>query len=293
MNDASARLIDLVIRAKGRDLGGGFKVRRVLPATERRMVGPFIFLDHMGPIEMAPGSGFDVRPHPHINLATVTYLFEGAIHHKDSLGNDLTIRPGAVNWMSAGRGIVHSERSGAEERARGQTMHGIQLWVALPRQHEEDEPSFTHVPADAIPEVQEPGARLRVILGTAYGQTSPAPVHMPMFYVEAMMSPGSSLTLPAYDERAVYVAVGAIRVDDQPFEEGDLVVFQPGTVKISAPDDARVMLLGGAPMDGPRHIFWNFVSSSKERIERAKLDWKEGRFPKVPGDEIEFIPLPE
>jgi redox-sensitive bicupin YhaK (pirin superfamily) len=289
-----ARAIDLVIRARPRDLGG-FAVRRTLPSAQRRLVGPFIFWDHMGPASFEPDHGIDVRPHPHINLATVTYLFEGEIVHKDSLGSDQAIRPGAVNWMTAGRGIAHSERTGPELRRHGSHMHGIQSWVALPRAHEETEPSFHHHAADAIPEVSRDGTRLRIVAGTAYGETSPVRVFSPMFYVEARLPAGAQLELPdEHEERATYVVEGSIACDSETFEPGDMLVARPrATLALKALEPSRVMLLGGAPIDGARHIWWNFVSSSEERIERAKRDWKEGRFPKVPGDEVEFIPLPE
>lgn len=297
MNDHVQGAVELVIEGRARSLGGSFTVRRVLPAVERRMVGPFIFFDHMGPVELPPGEGLDVRPHPHVCLATVTYLFEGAIVHKDSLGSDLTIRPGAINWMTAGRGIVHSERSSPEDREKGQRLHGIQLWVALPHEDEEMEPAFSHTPSSAIPEAREPGAKLRVLLGRAYGTSSPVVVRSSMFYVEAEIQPGAELELPSeYAERAAYVVDGRVRVGEDVYEPGAMIVFREGAAASLRADDAgraHVMLLGGAPMDGPRHVFWNFVASSKERIEQAKRDWQEGRFPKVPGDELEFIPLPE
>ncbi len=287
--------VELEIEPRTRDLGDGFTVRRVLPAAARRMVGPFIFLDHMGPVALAAGGGLDVRPHPHINLATVTFLFEGEILHRDSLGSEQPIRPGAVNWMTAGRGIVHSERSPAAERKSGAHVHGMQLWVALPRDLEETEPTFQHHAASSIPTVDVAGARLRVIAGRAYGASSPVTTLSPLYYVEALLERGAELAMPdEYAERAAYVVDGAVAVDGKTHAAGRLVVFRGGApARLEALDAAHVLLLGGAPLDGERHIWWNFVSSSKERIERAKQEWRERRFPKVPGDEHEFIPLPE
>ena len=286
-------VIAQVIEPRTRDLGG-FEVRRVLPVAGRRLVGPFIFFDHMGPSRFPPGQGLDVRPHPHIGLATVTYLFDGEIMHRDSLGCVQPIRPGAVNWMTAGRGIVHSERTGPEERAREARLHGIQSWVALPRAEEEAEPAFHHHPAETLPEIARDGVTLRLIAGAAYGASSPVVVLSDMFYLDAALSEGAELRLPeGYAERAAYVVEGAVRVAGESFEAGRMMVFQPGAeAAVSAAAAARVMLLGGAAMDGQRHIWWNFVSSSPERIEQAKADWKAGRFPQVP-DETEFIPLPD
>ncbi|MCB9542362.1 MAG: pirin family protein [Myxococcales bacterium] len=290
MADESA--IEVVITPRERDLGG-FTVRRVLPWVKRRMVGPFIFLDQMGPVELAAGTGMDVRPHPHIGLATVTYLFEGAFEHRDSLGSFQVIRPGAVNWMTAGRGIVHSERTGAAERVIGGRVFGMQSWVALPVEAEEVAPSFVHHPAETLPAFGVEGAALRLIAGTAYGQKSPVEVFSPLFYVDAVVPRGARLPLPAeHEERAVYVAVGAGAVAGEPVEAGTMVVVRPGAdAGFTAAVDSRVMLLGGAPV-GPRLVWWNFVSSRADRIEQAKADWAAGRFGKVPGDEIEFIPLP-
>jgi redox-sensitive bicupin YhaK (pirin superfamily) len=285
----------LVIDPRPRDLGG-FTVRRLLPAAGSRMVGPFIFLDHMGPAVMGRGSGMDVRPHPHIALATVTYLFEGEIIHRDSLGSERAIHPGDVNWMLAGRGIVHSERSSPEERARGVRLHGIQSWVALPAAHEEAEPAFVHHPARTLPKLSRDGAELTVIAGTAYGAESPVGVVSPTLYVDARLQPGARLTVDAtHPQRAIHVAQGTVRVGERRIGPGVMAILRTGAeVKVEAAEEpARVMLLGGAPLDGDRHIWWNFVSSSKERIERAKDDWRAGRFGKVPGDEKEFIPLPE
>ena len=287
--------IELNIAGRGRDLGGGFTVRRLLPAIARRMVGPFIFVDHMGPVQFQPGIGLDVRPHPHINLATVTYLFDGEILHRDSLGSEQAIRPGAVNWMTAGSGIVHSERSSQEARKSGPILHGMQLWIALPQAHEEIAPSFQHHPAKTIPDLAQPGVKLRIIAGSAYGETSPVQVLSPLFYVEAQLDAGASLKLPEeYAGRACYIAAGKISADGHAHDEGNLLVFREGAPAcIAAIEPARVMLLGGAPLDGERHIYWNFVSSRKERLEQAKDDWKNRRFPLVPGDDQEFIPLPE
>lgn len=291
----STSVIDTVIDARPRDLGG-FSVRRVLPSLARRMVGPFTFFDHMGPAVFGSGQGIDVRPHPHIGLATVTYLFEGEIVHRDSLGSHQPIRPGDINWMIAGRGIAHSERTGAVQRQSGSHLHGLQLWVALPQAHEETEPAFYHHPGASLPEsVDDAGVHLRVLAGAAYGMTSPVKTLSPLFYVDAVLPVGSELPLlDDYQERAVYVVEGAIGCGPERAEPGRMLIFnRDATVVLRAHVPARVVLVGGAPLDGERHIFWNFVSSSKDRIEQAKRDWKERRFPKVPGDEVEFIPLPE
>jgi redox-sensitive bicupin YhaK (pirin superfamily) len=295
--DAGAALaVDLEVAARDRDLGGGLVVRRLLPTAARRMVGPFIFLDHMGPVGLAPGAGMDVRPHPHINLATVTYLFEGEIVHRDSLGSEQAIRPGAINWMTAGRGIVHSERSPAAERKAGARLHGLQLWVALPRALEEVAPSFQHHPAASIPEIELPGGvHLRILAGEAYGATSPVAVSSPLHYVEAKLERGARLALPdGVEGRAAYVVEGLVASEGRSFGVGRLIVFRAGaTATIEATDGARVILIGGAPVDGERHIWWNFVSSSPERLARAKADWRERRFGSIPGDDQEWIPLPE
>ena len=283
----------LVIDPRPRDLGG-FTVRRLLPAAGSRMVGPFIFLDHMGPAVMERGAGMDVRPHPHIALATVTYLFEGEIIHRDTLGSERAIHAGDVNWMLAGRGIAHSERSSPEERARGVRLHGIQSWVALPTAHEEDAPAFVHHPARTLPRIGRDGAELTVIAGTAYGAQSPVGVLSPTLYVEARLEAGAGLVVDdGHPQRAVHVAEGMVRIGERRIGPGVMAVLRPGAqVTIEAEEAARLMLVGGAPLDGDRHIWWNFVSSSRERIERAKNDWRHGRFGKVPGDETEFIPLP-
>jgi redox-sensitive bicupin YhaK (pirin superfamily) len=273
----------IVIRPKTRDLGDGFQVRRALPATEKRAVGPFVFFDQMGPVRLAPGKGLDVRPHPHIGLATVTYLFEGEILHRDSLGSVQPIRPGEVNWMTAGRGIVHSERTAPALRAAGPALSGIQVWVGLPEAHEEAEPSFVHVKEKDLPVVDG----LRVIVGALHGARSPVPVASPMFYADAL----SPVTLKAeYPERAAYVAQGELEVAGKAFTAGQLLVFEPGK-EIALVPRGRVLVLGGEPL-GQRHMWWNLVSSRKERIVQAAADWKAGRFAPVPG-ETEFIPLPD
>ena len=285
---------ETVIVPRIRDLGGGFEVRRVLPAMERGMVGPFVFFDQMGPIVLKGEQALDVRPHPHIGLATVTYLFSGAILHRDSIGSVARIEPGAVNWMVAGRGIVHSERTPQELRAQSSDLFGIQLWVGLPREHEETAPSFTHVDAADLPLLEGDGVTLRVILGEAYGAKAPVPVFSPMVYADAALAPGAKLALPGlHAERAVYIAEGAVEVAGTRFEAGRLLFFPArADVALKASGRARLLLLGGEPLDGPRHLWWNFVASSPERIERAKADWRAGRFAPVPG-ETEWIPLPE
>lgn len=286
-------VIEKVIEARTRDIGN-LPVRRLLPVAGRRTVGPFIFFDHMGPATMAAGAGMDVPPHPHIGLATVTYLFAGEIVHRDSLGSLQTIRPGAINWMTAGRGVVHSERTSPEVRAAGTTVHGLQLWVALPQADEELEPSFEHYPAETLPAVELPGARARVLAGSAYGATSPVRTCSPLFYVDVIVEAGGAVTVPGeHEERALYVVDGAIGCGGERVETGHLLVLVPGAdVCVEAPAGARLVMLGGAPLDGPRHIFWNFVSSSRERIDQAARAWRERRFPTVPGDEVEFVPLP-
>lgn len=291
---AADRVIETVIDGRPREVGG-FAVRRVLPSAARRMVGPFAFMDQMGAAGSGPGGGLDVAPHPHIGLATVTYLFEGEIVHRDSLGSLQTIRPGDINWMTAGRGIVHSERTPKEHRRKGVRLHGLQLWVALPRAHEETGPSFRHHPRSTLPELERHGVRLRVLAGTAFGLTSPVEALSPTFCVDATMPSGSDLPLPGeHEERAVYVVEGVLRCGAEQAAEGRMLVFaRKASAVLEAEQPARVVLLGGAPLESRRYIDWNFVSSSKERLERAKSDWKEGRFPKVLGDEVEFIPLPE
>ncbi len=287
-------VIERVIEPKPRDLGDGFSVRRALPTAARRAVGPFVFLDHMGPAHFPPGAGLDVRPHPHIGLATVTYLFEGEIMHRDSLGVVQPITPGEVNWMNAGRGIVHSERTAPERRDGASPIHGVQAWVALPIDKEEMAPSFYHHPAASLPVWETGGARVTLIAGAAYGRISPVEVFWPIFYADAVLPAGAELPLPDnHEERAFYVVSGAVAVAGQPVLEQSLAVIAPGAqASILAVEDARVMLLGGAPLEAPRHMWWNFVSHSAERIEQAKADWRAGAFPPVPG-ETEFIPLPD
>jgi len=258
-------------------------------------LGPFCFFDHLGPSELPVGHGLDVRPHPHIGLATVTYVIEGEIIHRDSLGFEQAIRPGAVNWMTSGRGITHSERTSTQLRQTGSRLHVAQLWVALPTLHEEMAPEFHHHPAATLPEIEVEGTRVRLLAGSAYGATSPVRTFSPLFYAEAELAAGASLSLPAgHDERGVYALSGALSHAGQAIEARALAIFRPGgTPAIQAEEPSRVLLLGGSPPDGPRYIEWNFVSSSLQRIEQAKRDWRAGLFPKVPGDEVEFIPLPE
>jgi redox-sensitive bicupin YhaK (pirin superfamily) len=286
--------IQFTIEPKPRDLGENFLVRRALPAIEKRMVGPFIFWDEFGPARFEAGKGLDVRPHPHINLATVTYLFEGEIFHRDTLGSAQAILPGDVNWMNAGRGIAHSERTRAELRATGSPIAGIQSWVALPEAQEESAPFFKHHAESELPVIEEGGKIVRVIAGALYGKSSPVETYSEMFYADAQLSAGASLPLgPEHEERGLYLVSGGVEVADERFEKGRLLIFRPGdAITITALTPARFMLLGGANL-GPRHIWWNFVSSRKERIEQAKEDWKAGRFGTVPGDDKEFIPLPE
>ena len=273
---------------------GGFKVHRTLPHKERTTVGPFIFFDQMGPAHLPPGGGIDVRPHPHINLATVTYLFAGAIDHRDSLGTCRTIEPGAVNLMTAGRGIVHSERSPADARPGGPELSGIQTWLALPKAKEEMDPAFEHVPKDLLPVIEGSGARARVVMGSLWGATSPVTCHSETIYADMALAPGGSMPVdPAAEERAIYVAEGDASLDGQALEPTVLYVLRPGTSAILRSErGAHVMLCGGAPMDGPRHVWWNFVSSSRDRINQAKDDWRNQRFPTVPDDAEERIPLP-
>ena len=290
---SGCRALETVIVPRPRDIGG-FEVRRVLPSTERRSVGPFVFFDQMGPAELALGSGIDVRPHPHIGLATVTYLFAGTIIHRDSLGSIQSIEPGAVNWMTAGRGIVHSERSDNELRKQRQKLYGVQIWVALPKQHEETDPSFTHYPAALLPQVEGQRKTVRVIAGSLFGTTTPVKTFSKLFYGDAVCRPAASLVLEnEYEERGIYLLEGTVEIAGQIFEPGRLLVFSSGdAITVKALSAVRLLLFGGEPLDGPRHVWWNFVSSSRERIEQAKADWKGGRFAPVPGDS-EFIPLPE
>jgi redox-sensitive bicupin YhaK (pirin superfamily) len=290
-------LIETLVVPRTHDLGDGFEVRRALPHRDRRMVGPFVFLDQMGPHAFAPGRGIDVRPHPHIGLSTVTYLLQGEISHRDSLGTVQDIKPGEVNWMTAGRGIVHSERTGPQVRAAGSVLSGLQCWVALPQAKEEVDPAFSHTAAGELPTVEGDGATARIVAGEYFGKRSPVPVESPLFYVDLALAPGARLTLPAaYPEQAVYIVEGTLDLGrDGSFEAGQLVVLKPGasvTLGAGRGSALRAMLLGGEPMDGPRYLTWNFVSSSADRIETATEDWRAGRFAQVPG-ETEFIPLPD
>jgi redox-sensitive bicupin YhaK (pirin superfamily) len=287
------KALQRVIVPRPRDLGG-FEVRRVLPSLAQRSVGPFVFFDQMGPAEFAPGQGIDVRPHPHIGLATVTYLFAGTIVHRDSLGTLQAIEPGAVNWMTAGRGIVHSERSDVELRKQQQKLYGIQIWVALPKQYEETAPDFSHYSAASLPRLEGEGKSMRVIAGSLFGKTSPVKTFSRLFYADAALQAEAYVALaPEHEERAIYLLEGTVEIAGQRFDPGRLLVFSSGEeVIVKALSAARLLLLGGEPLDAPRHVWWNFVSSSRERIEAAKADWKEGRFAPVPGDN-EFIPLPE
>jgi redox-sensitive bicupin YhaK (pirin superfamily) len=284
-----------VIVPRTADLGDGFTVRRALPSARTRMVGPFIFFDHFGPMVFRAGGGLDVRPHPHIGLATVSYLFDGEIMHRDSLGTAVAIRPGEINWMTAGRGIVHSERTASERRAAGGPIHGLQMWVALPAGKEEMDPGFSHHDVGEFPVVAENGKAVRVVVGSLYGADSPVPTVHETIFADVRLGTGSAMPLDAtHEERAVYIVDGELDIAGDKFTAGQLLVFKPGdAVTIGAARDSHFVIAGGAPMDGPRHIWWNFVSSRKDRIEEAKAEWKAGHFQKVPGDEIEFIPLPE
>jgi redox-sensitive bicupin YhaK (pirin superfamily) len=290
----SCDALDLVIVPRTRDLGDGFLVRRALPHGKRQMVGPFIFFDQMGPMQFLAGHGMDVRPHPHIGLATVTYLFDGRIMHRDSEGHIQEIMPGAMNLMTAGRGIAHSERTPDIQRRDGQNMLGLQSWIALPRDREEIAPTFQHYAAASLPTVSDTGLSARVIAGKAFGATSPVAMVSEWFYVEVALAAGSTAPLDAdHEERAIYLVEGEVEIAGDRFEGPRLLIFRPGDpITVRATRNVRMMFLGGAALEGPRHIWWNFVSSSKERIEQAKEDWKTGRFAKVP-DETEFIPLPE
>ena len=289
----SCDAIETIVIPRSRDLGS-FSVRRALPSTERRMVGPFVFFDQMGPSEFLLGQGMDVRPHPHIGLSTVTYLFEGEVMHRDSLGTELAIMPGELNWMTAGRGITHSERTRTSLRTGGAHLFGIQAWVALSSRDEEVDPGFAHYDAAALPPIAGEGKQVRLIAGSMLGVASPVRTSSPMFYADVSLDPGASFPLDAvHQERAIYTVQGDIEIAGDVFGPGQLLVFRPGdAITIRARGSVRFMALGGEPMDGPRHLWWNFVSSRPERIEQAKADWRAGRFDSVPG-EHEFIPLPE
>lgn len=292
-NSARVEPVEQVIEPVARDIGD-FEVRRSLPSAKRRMVGPFIFFDQMGPAEFAANQAVDVRPHPHIGLATITWLLEGEILHRDSLGNIQPIRPGEVNWMTAGSGIAHSERSPDTERRAGARLFGLQTWVALPKIDEETAPAFVHYPADRIPAVTGDGIDLKLIAGAGWGERSPVETSWDTLYADAFLAAGARLELPGeIEERAVYALSGRMEIGNATFDAGQMAVLSPGGAPaVRAVSDCRLMVLGGASMDGPRHIWWNFVSSSRERIEQAKDDWREGRFDAV-ADDREFIPLPE
>jgi hypothetical protein len=291
--------IETLIIPRARDLGA-LEVRRALPAPKRQMVGPFIFFDQMGPAEFLPTKGLDVRPHPHIGLATISYLYSGRMHHRDSLGTDAWIEPGAVNWMVAGHGITHSERTDDETQTQPMPFFGIQTWVALPKDHEDRPAEFEHAPKDALPFFEGEGKQVRLILGNAYGERAPVKVASEMFYADAVLAPGAKLPLPDdHEDRGAYVVEGEVSVGNDVFEAGRMMVFRPGDrVSMTAgPQGARIMLLGGETLEGSRYIWWNFVASSKERIEEAKEawrreDWADGRFQLPVGDAEEFIPLP-
>jgi len=291
--------IETIIVPRARDIGA-FEVRRVLPSARRQMVGPFIFFDQMGPAEFADGQGMDVRPHPHIGLATVTYLFEGAVYHRDSLGTAMEILPGAVNWMIAGRGITHSERTAPERRRAGERVSGIQTWVALPEADEETEPGFEHVEKERLPLIDGEGKAVRVILGALYGKRAPVKTFSEMFYADAVLDEGAKLPLPRdQEERGVYIVEGEIEIEGECHEAGRMIVLRPGAdVTVAALGPSRVVLLGGETLSGPRYIWWNFVATSRDKIEAAKQawaegDWDNGRFRLPPSDDQEYIPLPD
>ncbi len=285
--------VEVVIIPPVHDLGDGFNVRRALPSSQRRMVGPFVFFDQMGPTILRAGSGLDVRPHPHIGLATVTYLFDGEIIHRDSLGTVQAIRPGAVNWMIAGRGIVHSERTAADKRSAGSSLSGIQTWIALPKAEEEHAPSFRHYPASELPLIDGEGKSVRLIAGSLFGKQSPVATLSDMFYADATLAANARLLINVeHEQRALYVIRGRVGIDGDSFDASQLIVLRSGqAITVVALGPVQLLLLGGAALDGPRHVWWNFVSSSRERIEQAKQDWRDGRLGHVPGD-AEFIPLP-
>ena len=286
--------IELLLPPRAKDLGGGFMVRRLLPAFHRQAVGPFVFFDHFGPIIARPEDNHDVRPHPHIGLATVTYLFKGAMLHRDSLGSVQRIEPGAINWMTSGRGIVHSERRPPDLHAVTHTMHGLQLWAALPTEVEEAAPSFVHTPAATIPAWSQVGLAIRLLVGDAFGRRSPVATHAATLYLDVAAEPGATFEFPHpadAHQHAVYSVDGPLRIDGTDVPAQTLAVLAPGKATILAPQGARYVVIGGAPLDGPRFIWWNFVSSSKARIEQAKDDWTAQRIGTIPG-EHEWIPLP-
>ena len=292
--------VALVLEPRERDLGDGFLVRRVLPSGKRRAVGPFVFFDHFGPTTLPPGRGLDVRPHPHINLATVTYLYEGEIDHRDSLGSLQTIRPGDINWMTAGRGIVHSERTPPALRAHGSRVHGLQLWVGLPREQEEAAPAFHHHAGASLPVVREAGVVVRVLAGEALGARSPVATLSRLVYLDVKLDAGAAVELPdTLGDRGVYVIEGDVSCGGRPYAPARMLVLAPRDVRLGSERGARFVVVGGAPFPEPRHLWWNFASSSEERIDQAKQDWitrrgePGGPFPLVPGDEEEFIPIPE
>lgn len=289
--------LEVVVVPRTHELSDNFEVRRALPSRQRRMVGPFVFLDQMGPHLFSAGEGLDVRPHPHIGLATVTYLYEGEILHRDSLGTMQAIRPGEVNWMTAGRGIVHSERTAPESRQHESPLFGIQCWVALPQAHEESDPSFAHIGEAELPRLQDAGVTARIVAGSFHGHVSPVHTLSALYQVDLLLQPGARIDVPAdYPERAIYVVKGTLDLaNDGDFEAGQLLVLKPGkavVLRAAGAGSCRLLLVGGEPMDGPRYLTWNFVSSSVELIEQAKEDWRAQRFPKVP-EETEYIPMPD
>lgn len=283
--------IKTVLKPREKDIGD-FSVRRALPFLQQRSIGPWVFFDHFGPVSFQPGEGINVRPHPHINLATVTYLFEGEIYHRDTLGNTLPIHPGAINLMVAGKGIAHSERTRDELRKTGYNLHGLQLWHALPEEFEEVEPAFYHTPADDIPMVELEGVTIRVMMGSAFGVTSPVKTFSPNLYLEAEMKDGAHFDIPEAEELGIYVVKGEGEIDGEIAPINAMTVLTTEAKRITARGETRLAIIGGAPL-GHRHLSWNFVSSRKERIEQAKQDWKNGVFGDVPGDDDEFIPLPD
>lgn len=286
--------VDMVILPRTGDIGG-FEVHRALPSKKKRMIGPFVFWDEMGPGEFLEGKGLDVRPHPHIGLSTVSYLFDGTMHHKDSLGTDMIIEPGDVNLMTAGRGIVHSERSSDQARAERSSLFGIQSWLALPKDREEIAPAFRHFGKSALPTLEDEGTRIRQIMGSGFGMHSPVWQDWETFYADVHMDEGARVPVPTdVEERGIFIVSGAIDIAGETFEPMQMISLKPGAeVTVKALADTHLMLIGGAAMDGPRYIWWNFVSHSKDRIEEAAADWQAGEFPVVPGDEEEFIPLPD